>query len=97
MFEHALLNDPTETLKKEGLKLQPGIRFQIIKTEEEAKQLPNNVIPIFFGDKQDILSMDYLDKIVGGASIDGYLRDAPPPDKIETRTRGGIISLGNKD
>jgi hypothetical protein len=43
--------------------------------------------------------MEYLDKIVGGFFTDenGFILFAPPPDKIETRTRGGIISLGNKD
>jgi hypothetical protein len=34
MFEHALLNDPTETLKKEGLKLQPDIAFKLLKQKK---------------------------------------------------------------
>lgn len=65
-FEQELFSNPTETLKKKGLELQPGMSFQIVKTEEEVNLLPDNVIPLSFGDKQDLLSVEDLDKVVGG-------------------------------
>lgn len=65
-FKKNLIIHPTETLKEEGLELQPGLSIQIVKTEEEARQLPDNVIPISFGDKQDSLSLEDLDKVSGG-------------------------------
>jgi hypothetical protein len=66
IFERELLNNPTETIKKEGLELKPGVSIQIIKTEKEASLLPNNVIPLFLSDKQEPLSVEELDKVAGG-------------------------------
>ena len=65
VFDQALHNDPTETLKKEGLELQPGISFQIVKTEEDAKRLPHNIIPLCLDDKH-FLDGSELDKVAGG-------------------------------
>lgn len=67
-FEHNLLNNPTEILKQEGLELQPNVSFQTVKTEEEARLLPNNVIPFLLKEKQGPLSEEDLDKVVGGGS-----------------------------
>jgi hypothetical protein len=67
VFEQELIQDPTETLKKEGLKLQPGISFQVTKTEEEARQLPDNVIPLSF--EQNSLDIEDLDKVAGGGNV----------------------------
>lgn len=66
-FAQELRNNPTQMLQKEGLQFQPGISVQLIKTENEATLLPDNVIPISFGITEDSLSVDVLDKVVGGA------------------------------
>lgn len=67
VFERNLISNPTETLKKEGLELQKGISFQIVKTEEEANLLPGNVVPLSFdNNNKDSLSLEELDNIAGG-------------------------------
>jgi hypothetical protein len=71
IFEQALLSDPTETLKKEGLELQPGMSVQIVKTEEEASLLSNNVIPLSIGNKQNSLSLKDLEDVAGGCEGTG--------------------------
>lgn len=48
IFEQELFKYPTETLKKEGLKLQPDICFQFVKSEEDTERLPDSVIPLTF-------------------------------------------------
>jgi hypothetical protein len=70
IFEQVLLNNPTETLKKEGLELQNGISFQIVKTKEEANVLPDNVIPLLFEDREEALSEEELQKVAGGGIFD---------------------------
>jgi hypothetical protein len=66
VFEQDLLNKPTETLQKEGLELQKGIRFQVVKTADEANILPDNVIPLLLENKNEALSPEDLDKVAGG-------------------------------
>ena len=66
-FKQQLKDNPTETLKKEGVQLQPNIRFQTIQTEEEAKDLPDNVIPFAIQEqKKGALSSNDLKKVAGG-------------------------------
>jgi hypothetical protein len=69
IFEQVLLNNPTETLKKEGLELQKDISFQIVKTKEEANVLPDNVIPLLFEERKGALSEEELQKVAGGGGI----------------------------
>lgn len=65
-FELELHNHPTETLKKEGLELQPGMRFQVVNTLDEANALPDNVVPLSFKNNKDSLSLNDLQKVAGG-------------------------------
>lgn len=74
VFKQELHSNATETLRKEGLELQSGISFKFVKTEEEAKSLPHNVIPISFENNEDSLLLDDLDKVVGAGDMpDGIL------------------------
>jgi hypothetical protein len=73
-FEQVMLNDPTGTLKKEGLELQPGISFQIVKTMEDAKLLPNNIIPLY-ADAKHLLTPEELDVVAAGLPGLPYLFD----------------------
>jgi hypothetical protein len=65
-FDHKLLHNPTETLQKEGLELQKGFSIQIVKTKEEAKALPDKIIPLILQNKEGVLSASDLDRVVGG-------------------------------
>lgn len=69
IFEQELIKHPTEIFKKEGLKLQAGISLQFVKTEEEVKLLPDNVIPITISHKKGPLSPEQLKKVAGGLTV----------------------------
>jgi hypothetical protein len=64
--------------------VQPGIRFQLVKTEEEANLLPDNVIPLSFQNKKGALSSEDLQKVAGGVDPRGE-----SPADLNIRYPGG--------
>ncbi|WP_133128927.1 hypothetical protein [Legionella nagasakiensis] len=71
-FKQRLKEKPTEVLEKEGIKLQPGLCFQVVASKEEAMQLPVNVIPfpLITGKKGKVALTD-LTEVAGGGYIPG--------------------------
>lgn len=70
-FKKSLKDNPTEVLSNEGIKLQPGIRFQTVENEKEAKNIADNVIPFSLKEqKKGAIFPEDLSKVSGGAWYD---------------------------
>ncbi|WP_133128365.1 hypothetical protein [Legionella nagasakiensis] len=69
-FKTRLKENPTDVLNAEGIRLQPNIRFKLVESEEEAKKLPENVIPFTFQEqKKESVSPEDLKEVAGGVSF----------------------------
>lgn len=73
------MDNPTQAMLDAGVTLKKGITFKLVKSEEEAKAVPSNVIPLIWTPKNnnDALSMENLDKVAGGNldSVKGFLHN----------------------
>lgn len=92
LFKQNFLEDPTDILEKEGLKLHKGFSFRFVTTVEEANSLPDNVIPLSFENKKEALSLEDLQKIAGGGSMQDLLNQSNAPDWI--KKLGGASFFG---
>lgn len=74
------IENPTQALRDVGINLKEGMSIKFVASEEEAKSLPSNVIPIKVPqENNEALSMNDLDKVAGGfsfADITNYAQNA---------------------
>lgn len=83
LFKQNFLENPTDTLQKEGLKLHKGFSFRFVTTIEEANSLPDNVIPLSFENKRESLSLEDLEKVAGGKTMQELIMESNAPDWIK--------------